>query len=216
MRATEFEDVYEKFEVDGIEYKARMTQIDAYLFEMKIYQKIDDRWVKIFRKEIEADFFENIELLDWNFDGKLDVKFRFVAGATGESYNTLLLYKNPTEFVDVRDYWWVSSSYRKDETLISKSPLIYYGNIYWGCAGDSYQSILYTIQEHELKQIAYANIDFCDEPFVIKVFSRKDGESHLYNTYDIGYVLAFDKEDDFLWQNFINHFWRHHYEEFID
>lgn len=210
----EFEDTNKKFEVNGIAYKARMTQIEKDEFKIKIYQCIDDKWVKIYRKIVEADFFENIELLDWNLDGKLDVKFRFVAGATTENYHTLLLFDSTGKFVEIEKYWLYGSSYQPDEVLISSdSMLLYYSNIYWGCAGYSYQSRLFTCRANKLVAIAYANIDFCDEPYEITVYQLCPGPDSIYNVYSYDYVMNYQEDD---WQAFINHFWRHHYKEFLN
>lgn len=212
--AQNFEDVSEKFEVKGEEYKARMTQTEQYLFKIKIYHSVEGKWQKIYRKEIDAEFFQNIELLDWNLDGNLDVKFRFTDGATLENYHTLLIYKSPGVFQEVTNYYWYSSSFEPDEFLISSDPLIYYTNIRWGCAGAAYESVLFTLDADSVRVLGSADVDYCWEPFHIGVTKVSYGENTHYCDYSQAYVTKSSQGGD--WRKFINHFWRHHYEEFMD
>jgi hypothetical protein len=214
VTAQESPHIEEKFEVDGVQYKARVTQVEKYVFKLKIYQSVDGKWVKIFRKIVDSDFFHNIELLDWNHDGHLDVKFRLVDGATVEGYHTLVLYKGEGEFQEVTNYWLYVSSFEPDDFLISTDPLVYYSNIRWGCAGGDYESVLYTLDADTVRVLANAQVNYCMEPFDVTVNNVDHGKYTRYNVYADGYIENSSAEGD--WREFMNHFWRHHFVEFID
>lgn len=205
------------FYIDSTLFKLKVEQIDTFDYKIRISKKINGKWKLQNRHIKDADGYDGYDILDWNKDGHPDIRVKFITGGSGEYENFLFLYDSISrQHINIKKYWWFCGSYENEKAL-KDTPNYFFSYISWGCAGDSYQSSLFTIKDYKLIEVGSISINYCEPPYQIIIYKCKQSDTSKGRTQRIATIKAEYIEKHYSsWHDYVENYWNKHYKMYIE
>jgi len=184
------------FTSNGEKFKVQQFQLDKYMTLLKVTKN----------KEIilsdTSDFSAQLDILDFNGDGGLDIMINFMGNVDTQSL--FLLDKGKNEFKKIKDF----DKYPAAKKL--KGTNHYYSYHRSGCADNYWTSDLFTIVDFKVVHLGQIFGEGCEEPMKVKIYKIGPGKKELTET--LPYKLVTDHKND-KW-GFIDDFWTKNYQRY--
>ena len=210
----------EVFEVDGILFKCKVYTIPDSEVDLKIRisKQIEGKWYLVVREFKGADYYDGLELLDWNLDGRTDIRIKCFAGGSLEGEHFLFLYDDETlTYKNIERYWWFCGSYSQEQRVGENIPY-YYSFSSWGCSGGSYESNLFTIEDFKIKPVGYISINYCEFPMDVTIYKlgEVDAKGCAKKCIPVATINADYIDENYgHWRTYVEHYWEKYYSKFI-